>query len=109
MQNWTETLQNINKEFTYRIPPTTEIIEGRECERIHFLDAIKKYPDKHIVWVNNEIVNDTEEISDNFIVTIIGVFTDDENYEEVWLEYWNKGYEVFERRTTEGALVLCLD
>ena len=28
--------------FEYRVPPTIEIIDGKEYERMHFLDACKK-------------------------------------------------------------------
>ena len=88
----------------YRVPPTTETIEGKEYERIHWLDAVAKYPDRHIVFINGEQAGSLEEEPDNFIITIVGVYKDGEDFSKAKLEWKRKGYRAGERRTTEGVL-----
>ena len=99
-------IENKQVEFVYRVQPTTEIIEGKEYERLHFLDACKKYPDRHIVFVNGVQTGSLEEEPDNFIVTIVGVYKDGEPHSESMVDWCKKGYRAGERRTTEGVRTL---
>ena len=96
-------------EMKYRVEPTTEIIEGKVCERMHFLDACAKYPKKRIVYMHSECKTIDPQTPNDFICTIYGVYPLENQPDiPVLLDLMDKGYDDARRRMTtweDGAKI----
>lgn len=90
----------------HRVEPTTETIEGKVYERMHYLDAVEKYPESFMIFVNDERVGDYDIEPDDFVMTIVGVYTDNDEFVKSKWEWKDKGYDVGAVRTTDWGVVV---